>query len=133
VAIEKKSEALIEDEKPDGVSMIDIGAVGILTLLLIFGKLEAVTIVNHHSDDEYVLEHEVLREDALAEAKKLQIYPGKKESFPPSNNSSQTTYKTRKLELESFDISFDMRSICSIYRSVYASHRLAWKKKAESS
>lgn len=56
--------------------MINIGAIIILTFFLILGNLEAVTIVNHHPDDEYVLEHEVLREDALAEAKKLVIYPG---------------------------------------------------------
>jgi len=98
VAIEKKSETLIEDEKRGDVSMIDIGAVGILTLLLIFGNLEAVTIVNHHSDDEYVLEHEVPREDALAEAKKLQIYSGKKESFSPRIIPLKR-YKTRKLDL----------------------------------
>ncbi|KAH0952493.1 hypothetical protein HN011_000573 [Eciton burchellii] len=73
--------------------MIDIGAVGILTLLLIFGKLEAVTIVNHHSDDEYVLEHEVLREDALAEAKKLQIYPGPIPGCKPCTNSEMTYCK----------------------------------------
>ncbi|XP_011163749.1 uncharacterized protein LOC105198655 isoform X2 [Solenopsis invicta] len=56
--------------------MIDIGAIRILTLFLVLGNLEAVTVVNHHSDDEYVLEHEILRKDALAEAKKLEIYPG---------------------------------------------------------
>ncbi|XP_036140158.1 uncharacterized protein LOC105832297 isoform X1 [Monomorium pharaonis] len=55
--------------------MIDISAISILTLFLILGNLEAVTVVNHHPDDEYVLEHEVLRKDALAEAKKLEIYP----------------------------------------------------------
>lgn len=58
--------------------MIDICAIRILTLFLILVDLEAVTIVNHHPDDEYVLEHEILRKDALAEAKKLEIYPGKK-------------------------------------------------------
>lgn len=73
--IEKKA-ILIEDEKSGDASMIDIGAI-ILTLFLILGNLEAVTVVNHHPDDEYVLEHEVLRKDALAEAKKLEIHPGK--------------------------------------------------------
>lgn len=57
--------------------MIDIGAISILTFFLILGDLEAVTVVIHHPDDEYVLDHEVLREDALAEAKKLKTYPGK--------------------------------------------------------
>lgn len=61
--------------------MIDIGAISILTLFLILGDLEAVVVINHHPDDEYVLEHEVLREDALAEAKKLKIYPGKNYFF----------------------------------------------------
>lgn len=76
IIIEKR-EILIEDEKSGDASMIDIGAISILTLFLILGNLEAVTVVNHHPDDEYVLEHEVLRKDALAEAKKLEIYPGK--------------------------------------------------------
>lgn len=67
---------IVEDEKR-GASMIDVRAI-ILMFLLILGDLEAITVVNHHPDDEYVLEHEVLREDALAEAKKLEIYPGKK-------------------------------------------------------
>lgn len=57
--------------------MINVGVIDILLLLLILGGFEAVTVVNHHSDDEYVLEHEVLLEDALAEAKKLEIYSGK--------------------------------------------------------
>lgn len=57
--------------------MTGIGAIGVLMLLLAFGNLGAITVVNHHSDDEYVLDHEVLREDALAEAKKLEIYSGK--------------------------------------------------------
>lgn len=48
----------------------------ILTLILILGNLESVTVVNHHPDEEYFLEHEVLYEDAIAEAKKLEIYPG---------------------------------------------------------
>lgn len=57
--------------------MIDIGAISILTLFLILGDLEAVTVVIHHPEDEYVLDHEVLREEALAEAKKLEIHLGK--------------------------------------------------------
>ncbi|XP_014480160.1 PREDICTED: uncharacterized protein LOC106747288 [Dinoponera quadriceps] len=70
--------------------MIDIGAIGILMILLALGNLEAVTVVNHHSDDEYVLEHEVLREDALAEAKKLEIYPGPIPGCKPCTNSEIT-------------------------------------------
>ncbi|XP_025162756.1 uncharacterized protein LOC105180837 [Harpegnathos saltator] len=70
---ESTNEVEQEDEKR-GTSMINFnGAIGILMLLLTLG-LEAVTIVNHHPDDEYVLNHEVLREDALAEAKKMELY-----------------------------------------------------------
>lgn len=72
--IEKKS-ILIEDEKSGDASMI--GTISVLTLFLILGNLEAVSVVNHHPDDEYVLEHEVLCKDALTEAKKLETYPGK--------------------------------------------------------
>ncbi|XP_050454802.1 uncharacterized protein LOC126853243 isoform X1 [Cataglyphis hispanica] len=73
--------------------MIDIGAISILTLFLILGDLEAVTVVNHHPDDEYVLEHEVLHEDALAEAKKLEIYPGPIPGCKPCTNSEMTYCK----------------------------------------
>lgn len=47
----------------------------ILILILIVGDLESVTVVKHHPD-EYVLEHEVLYEEAIAEAKNLRLYPG---------------------------------------------------------
>ncbi|OXU18484.1 hypothetical protein TSAR_006713, partial [Trichomalopsis sarcophagae] len=47
----------------------------LLLLLLLQGAL-AVTIVDHHPDDEYVIEHQVPYEKALAEAGKLQLYPG---------------------------------------------------------
>lgn len=77
--------------------MIDIGAIGILTLFLILDNLEAVTIVNHHPDDEYVLEHEVLREEALAEAKKLVIYPGEKINLFPFERFIPLTQQMRKL------------------------------------
>ncbi|XP_011868277.1 PREDICTED: uncharacterized protein LOC105562223 isoform X1 [Vollenhovia emeryi] len=72
--------------------MIDIGAIGILTLFLILGNLEAVTVVNHHSDDEYVLEHEVLRKDALAEAKKLELYPAGMDEKGPIPGCKSCTY-----------------------------------------
>lgn len=84
IVIEKKA-ILIEDEKRGDSSMIDIGAIGILALILTLGSLEAVTVVNQHPDDEYIVEHEVLRKDALAEAKKLEIYPGKDHHFSPTN------------------------------------------------
>lgn len=70
-----KKSILIEDEEFGDASMI--GMISILTLFLILGNLEAVSVVNHHPDDEYVLEHEVLYKDALAEAKKLETYLGK--------------------------------------------------------
>lgn len=76
IVIEKKT-ILIKDEKSGDASMINIGAISILILFLTLGNFKAITVVNHHSDDEYILEHEVLRKDALVEAKKLEIYPGK--------------------------------------------------------
>lgn len=73
--------------------MIDIGAISILTIFLILGDLEAVVVINHHPDDEYVLEHEVLREEAIAEAKKLKIYPGPIPGCKPCTNSEMTYCK----------------------------------------
>ncbi|XP_012231431.1 uncharacterized protein [Linepithema humile] len=73
--------------------MIDIGAISILTLILTLGSLETVTIVNQHSDDEYIVEHEVLRKDALAEAKKLEIYPGPLPGCKPCTSSEMTYCK----------------------------------------
>ncbi|XP_071554222.1 uncharacterized protein [Temnothorax nylanderi] len=72
--------------------MIDIGAISILTLFLILGNLEAITVVNHHPDDEYILEHEVLRKDALAEAKKLKIYPVGMDQRGPIPGCKPCTY-----------------------------------------
>ncbi|KAK1137736.1 hypothetical protein K0M31_002230 [Melipona bicolor] len=48
----------------------------VLALILILGDLESVTVVNHHPDEEYFLEHEIPYEEAIMEAKKLQLYPG---------------------------------------------------------
>lgn len=56
--------------------MIKAGLIRVLILILILGDLESVTVVNHHPDEEYYLEHEVLYEDAIEEAKKLELYPG---------------------------------------------------------
>ncbi|KAL2720583.1 uncharacterized protein V1478_010159 [Vespula squamosa] len=56
--------------------MSNIGRLTILILITTLTYLKALTVVNHHNDDEYVLEHEVLYEDAINEAKKLEIYPG---------------------------------------------------------
>lgn len=53
-----------------------IGIFGALVFILTFGDLQSVTIVNHHPDEEYFLDHEVLYEEAIAEAKKMEIYPG---------------------------------------------------------
>jgi len=123
----EKSETLIEDEKRGDVSMIDIGAVGILTLFLIFGNLEAVTIVNHHSDDEYVLEHEVLREDALVEAKKLQIYPGKESSC--SNDSRLKLYERSGRAILPVELCKIVLNARYIVPHAQGQHRVAWKRK----
>lgn len=56
--------------------MSHAAAFRILMLILFLGGLESVTVVNHHPDEEYSLDHEVLYDEAIAEAKKLQIYPG---------------------------------------------------------
>ena len=45
-------------------------------LMLLQSLAAAVTVVDHHPDDEYVLEHEVTRDKALDEARKLKLYPG---------------------------------------------------------
>ncbi|XP_048269970.1 uncharacterized protein LOC126926157 isoform X1 [Bombus affinis] len=55
--------------------MSHTAAFRVLTLILILGDLESITVVNHHPDEEYFLEHEVLYEEAITEAKKLQLYP----------------------------------------------------------
>ncbi|XP_015589088.1 uncharacterized protein LOC107264849 isoform X2 [Cephus cinctus] len=47
----------------------------LIMLILLFENLEAVTVVNHHPDDEFILDHQVLYEDAIREAKKLKIFP----------------------------------------------------------
>ncbi|XP_012063871.1 PREDICTED: uncharacterized protein LOC105627194 [Atta cephalotes] len=73
--------------------MINIGTISILILFLILGNFEAITVVNHHSDDEYILEHEVLRKDALVEAKKLEIYPGPIPGCKPCTYSEMTYCK----------------------------------------
>lgn len=70
--------------------MIDTSVISILTFFLILGDLEAVTVVSHHSDDEYVLEHEVLRKNALIEAKKLEIHPGPIPGCKPCTNPEMT-------------------------------------------
>ncbi|XP_012286893.1 uncharacterized protein LOC105703235 [Orussus abietinus] len=49
---------------------------GITLFFLILQGIDTVTVVDHHPDDEYILEHEVLYEDAIAEAKRLKLYPG---------------------------------------------------------
>lgn len=73
--------------------MIPAGAIRILTLILILGDLESVTVVNHHPDEEYFLEHEVLYEEAIAEAKKLDVYPGPIPGCKPCTNSEMTYCK----------------------------------------
>lgn len=52
------------------------GCLRVLLLILILAGLEAVTVVHHHPDNEYVLDHEVTYESAVAEARKLQLFHG---------------------------------------------------------
>lgn len=73
--------------------MSHTAAFRILTLILILGDLESVTVVNHHPDEEYFLEHEVLYEDAIAEAKKLEVYPGPIVGCKPCTNSEMAYCK----------------------------------------
>ncbi|XP_011305632.1 uncharacterized protein [Fopius arisanus] len=49
---------------------------GIVLFLLIFQVLEAVTVVDHSSDDDYVLEHEVSYDEALEKARELTLSKG---------------------------------------------------------
>ncbi|XP_017793637.1 PREDICTED: uncharacterized protein LOC108575373 isoform X2 [Habropoda laboriosa] len=77
--------------------MSNTAAFIVLTVILILGDLESVTVVNHHPDEEYFLEHEVLYEEAINEAKKLQLYPAgmdKKGPIPGCKpcTSSEMTY-----------------------------------------
>lgn len=58
--------------------MIHTALFRLLTFILLLRDLESVTVVNHHPDEEYFLEHEVPYQEAIAEAKNLQLYPGKK-------------------------------------------------------
>ncbi|XP_051155245.1 uncharacterized protein LOC127277882 isoform X2 [Leptopilina boulardi] len=48
----------------------------IFALTIIFGGLNAVSVVKHHHDDEYLLEHRVIYQDAISKAKNLTLYPG---------------------------------------------------------
>lgn len=53
----------------------------------IFDNLEAVSVVKHHHDDEYLLEHRVIYQDAINKAHNLTLYPGKFRTFlflPPT-------------------------------------------------
>ncbi|CAK9807780.1 hypothetical protein ANTPLA_LOCUS5506 [Anthophora plagiata] len=73
--------------------MSNTAAFRVLTLILILGDLESVTVVNHHPDEEYFLEHEVLYEEAIEEAKKLQLYPGPIPGCKPCTSSEMTYCK----------------------------------------
>nr|XP_034174690.1 uncharacterized protein LOC117601681 isoform X2 [Osmia lignaria] len=64
-----------------------IGIFGALVFILTLGNLQSVTIVNHHPDEEYFLEHEVLYEEAIAEAKKMEIYPAPIPGCKPCTDS----------------------------------------------
>ena len=73
--------------------MSHAAAFRILMLILCLGGLESVTVVNHHPDEEYSLDHEVLYDEAIAEAKKLQIYPGPIPGCKPCTSSEMTYCK----------------------------------------
>ncbi|XP_058807950.1 uncharacterized protein LOC131673731 [Phymastichus coffea] len=50
-----------------------------LLLLLLLPPLlfcDAVSVVDHHPDDEYVVEHEVSYQQAVKRARSLELYPG---------------------------------------------------------
>ncbi|XP_029052230.1 uncharacterized protein LOC114880409 isoform X2 [Osmia bicornis bicornis] len=64
-----------------------IGIFGALVFILTLGNLQSVTIVSHHPDEEYFLEHEVLYEEAIAEAKKMEIYPAPIPGCKPCTDS----------------------------------------------
>ncbi|XP_017890383.1 uncharacterized protein LOC108631160 [Ceratina calcarata] len=51
-------------------------ALVLLILIIMIGDLSSVTIVDHHPDEEYYLEHEVSYDEAIRHAKDMQIYPG---------------------------------------------------------
>ncbi|KAG6799258.1 hypothetical protein HZU73_05361 [Apis mellifera caucasica] len=65
----------------------------LILILLILGDLESVTVVNHHPDEEYYLEHEVLHEEAINEAKKLHLYPGPIPGCKACTNTEMTYCK----------------------------------------
>ncbi|XP_011504287.1 PREDICTED: uncharacterized protein LOC105367325 [Ceratosolen solmsi marchali] len=60
--------------------ILDVRLLQLLSLLLLLlpppPRLEAVTVVDHHADNEYVLEHEVPYEKAITEARGLKLYSG---------------------------------------------------------
>ncbi|XP_066594266.1 uncharacterized protein [Prorops nasuta] len=62
--------------------------------LLILSDLEALTVVrrqpDRHSEDEYVLDHEVSYKEAIAEAKKLENFSGPVPGCKPCTNSEMT-------------------------------------------
>ncbi|XP_046483882.1 uncharacterized protein [Neodiprion pinetum] len=55
------------------MSLMTIIIIGVF--LVILASLEAVTVIDHHPDEEYYIEHQVSYKDAVEEAKKLKIYP----------------------------------------------------------
>lgn len=60
-----------------GTSMSRLINWTIFPYLVVCGFLEAVTIVDHRPNDEYMLDHAVDYDRAIAEARNLQIFPGK--------------------------------------------------------
>lgn len=77
-----------EEWRRRGLSMFPFGCWIIFALTVaIFDNLEAVSVVKHHHDDEYLLEHRVIYQDAINKAHNLTLYPGKFRTFlflPPT-------------------------------------------------
>ncbi|XP_033229192.1 uncharacterized protein LOC117180793 isoform X2 [Belonocnema kinseyi] len=56
--------------------MFPSGTWKILVLVFTIGNLKAVSVVDHHPNDEYLLEHEVTYQEAISQARNLKLYPG---------------------------------------------------------
>ncbi|XP_048508412.1 uncharacterized protein LOC105685661 isoform X1 [Athalia rosae] len=62
--------------------------------LAILGSIEAVTVVDHHPEEEYIIEHEILYKDAIEEARRLKIYPGKFRLKNRDHECKEQTWRT---------------------------------------
>ncbi|KAK0075939.1 hypothetical protein PV325_011305 [Microctonus aethiopoides] len=72
--------------------MIKIGITTIFVFVFIFiCNLEAITIVDHYPDDDYVLDHEVSHDEAISVARTLRI-PSDSEPGCKSCTNDEMTY-----------------------------------------